>query len=184
MFYLWVCIDHACFCVYVHLLNLSSLYERKHVAFVFWTSLTSLNMMSSNCIYLHMVWKTGHWHLGHYSTTGKLWLGSGRSYKVNTVKPLQAHLPQFLSKISVKMIACSIRFLIETVAGGDVRDLSEAWKWGFILYNNFPLYQKRLGHWDNIHWRVTIHLRPKDRSQKRPNLPSHWFLTPAFRIES
>jgi hypothetical protein len=27
--------DHVCFCVYVYLLDLSSTYERKHVAFVF-----------------------------------------------------------------------------------------------------------------------------------------------------
>jgi hypothetical protein len=27
--------DHACFCVYVYLSDLSSMYERKHVAFVF-----------------------------------------------------------------------------------------------------------------------------------------------------
>jgi hypothetical protein len=26
--------DHACFCVYVYLLDLSSMYERKHAAFV------------------------------------------------------------------------------------------------------------------------------------------------------
>jgi hypothetical protein len=44
--------DHDFLCVYVYLLDLSSMYERKYVAFVFLYWLTSLNMMSSNCIHL------------------------------------------------------------------------------------------------------------------------------------
>jgi hypothetical protein len=44
--------DNNSFCVYVYLLDLSSMYERKYVAFVFLYWLTSLNMMSSNCIHL------------------------------------------------------------------------------------------------------------------------------------
>jgi hypothetical protein len=43
--------DHVCFYVHFYLLDLSSTYERKHAAFVSWAWLTSLNMMSSNCIY-------------------------------------------------------------------------------------------------------------------------------------
>jgi hypothetical protein len=35
MFYIWFVYDHDCFSVYVYLLDLSSMYERKHVAFVF-----------------------------------------------------------------------------------------------------------------------------------------------------
>jgi hypothetical protein len=43
--------DHACFCVYVYLwIYLPCMTE--NMCFVFWCWLTSLSMMSSNCIHL------------------------------------------------------------------------------------------------------------------------------------
>jgi hypothetical protein len=51
MFYIWVCIWSSLFLYICLSLDLSSTYERKHVAFVF-LILASLNMMSSNSIHL------------------------------------------------------------------------------------------------------------------------------------
>jgi hypothetical protein len=51
--------DHACFCVYVYLLDLSSMYERKHVAFVF-LSLANLTYHDVLRCYLFML-PTGIW---------------------------------------------------------------------------------------------------------------------------
>jgi hypothetical protein len=44
--------DSVCFFVYAYLLDRSSIYERKHQPFSFWTRLTSLYIMSSNSIHL------------------------------------------------------------------------------------------------------------------------------------
>jgi hypothetical protein len=44
--------DHACFCAYVYLLDLSSMYERKTWSLCFWAWLTLLSMMSSSYIHL------------------------------------------------------------------------------------------------------------------------------------
>jgi hypothetical protein len=52
MFYIQVCIWSCLFGIYVYLLDLSFTYKRKHSAFVFLNWLTSLHMMSSNCIHL------------------------------------------------------------------------------------------------------------------------------------
>jgi hypothetical protein len=43
---------HVCYHVYVCILDLSSTYERKHVAFVFLSLAYFTYMMSSNCIHL------------------------------------------------------------------------------------------------------------------------------------
>jgi hypothetical protein len=43
---------HSWFCIYVHLLDLSFSMSGNKQALSFWVWLTSLDMMSSNCIYL------------------------------------------------------------------------------------------------------------------------------------
>jgi hypothetical protein len=56
--------DHACFCVYLYLLDLFSIYERKHVAFNFRAWLTSLNMNHMSlffiplCVYATFSWSS------------------------------------------------------------------------------------------------------------------------------
>jgi hypothetical protein len=52
MFYIWFFIWPWLFLCICLSLDRSSMYETKHAAFVFWSWLISLNMMSSNCIHL------------------------------------------------------------------------------------------------------------------------------------